>query len=132
MNEAEITWISEALAVLIHELQLAEHGGLAGIRAQGLLSSALARPRHLYAFTEPKPDLSALAAAYAFGISRNHPFFDGNKRTAQVVYRTFLSLNGLELVASTDAKYSMMIQLASGTLSEAEFAQWIRQNIKPV
>ena len=75
------------------------------MRDAGLLSSALARPRNAFAYLNPKPDLAAIAAAYAFGIAKNHPFFDGNKRTAQVVYRTFLLLNGLNLHASVEEKY---------------------------
>lgn len=127
---AEIIWISDELAQQIHDLQLAEHGGLAGVRDIGLLSSAIARPQHVYAFSDPKPDRARLAAAYAFGIAKNHPFIDGNKRTAQVVHRTFLLLNGLDISATSDEKYSAMIGLAEGTLSEEQFADWIRQNIQ--
>jgi death-on-curing protein len=128
---SEIIWISEELTLAIHQLQIAEHGGLDGVRDAGLLSSALARPQNVYAYLNPKPDLATIAAAYAFGIAKNHPFIDGNKRTAQVVYRTFLLLNGLNLRAADDDKYSALIGLAEGSLDEAGFSEWIRQNTEP-
>ena len=95
-----ILWIDRRLALAIHERQLAEHGGGGGVRDETLLESALARPQQLFAYGEPPPDLAALAASLAFGLARNHPFVDGNKRTALVAYFTFLSLNGAELDAS--------------------------------
>ncbi len=125
---SEVIWISEELTLAIHQLQIAEHGGLDGVRDAGLLSSALARPQNAFAYLNPKPDLATIAAAYAFGIAKNHPFFDGNKRTAQVVYRTFLLLNGLNLHASGEDKYSALVGLAEGSLDEEEFAKWVRQN----
>jgi death on curing protein len=130
MMISDTIWISEELAISIHGHQLALHGGLGGIRDEGLLSSAIARPRHLVAYVAPRPDLAALAASYAFGIAKNHPFLDGNKRTAQVVYRTFLLLNGVDIKATQDEKYSAMIQLADGTWSEEQFADWLRQNLR--
>lgn len=124
-----IVWISKTLAIAIHERQLTEHGGGSGVREEGLLDSALARPQQLHAYGEPPPDLVDLAASLAFGLARNPPFFDGNKRTAHVCYRVFLRLNGAELKASDEEKYAAMIGLAEGSLSEAEFAQWLREHI---
>ena len=119
------TWVVDSVVFAIHEAQLAEHGGIAGIRDEGLLSSALARPLNLYAYGD-KPDAASLAAAYAFGIARNHPFLDGNKRTAFVVMELFLNLNGWNLDASDSVCISMMLTLASGNLSEEMLAKWLR------
>ncbi len=95
----ELIWISDEVVVAIHRRQLAEHGGLQGIRDEGLLQSALHRPKNLLAYSESPPDMASLAAAYAYGIVKNHPFMDGNKRTAYVVMRTFLKLNGYDIQA---------------------------------
>ncbi|HEV2293766.1 MAG TPA: type II toxin-antitoxin system death-on-curing family toxin [Tepidisphaeraceae bacterium] len=118
-------WITEPLALAIHKRQLAEHGGLDGVRDPGLLKSALARPRHLFAYTDPTPDIPALAAAYAFGTARNHPFIDGNKRTAAVVCETFLELNGVTLDASDAELYPIFLDLAAGALTEEQLAVWL-------
>ncbi len=126
---AEIVWLFEATVRAIHYRQLAEHGGSEGLRDEGLLSSALARPQNLLVYSKPVPDLAALAAAYAFGIARDHPFVDGNKRTALVAMRTFLLLNEVDLKASQDEKYLSIRSLAQGKLTEAELADWIRQRI---
>ncbi len=125
-----IIWIERPLALAIHERQLAEHGGSIGVRDESLLESALARPQQLHACGDPPPDLVDLAASLAFGLARNHPFVDGNKRTAHVCYRVFLTLNGAEITASDEEKYVAMISLAEGSLPEAEFAKWLRQHIK--
>lgn len=125
-----IVWISKTLALAIHDRQLTEHGGSSGVRDNGLLDSALARAQQLYAYGDPPPDLADLAASLAFGLARNHPFIDGNKRTAHVCYRVFLQLNGGNLVASSEEKYAAMIGLAEGSLSEAEFARWLREHIE--
>ena len=125
-----IIWIERPLALAIHERQLAEHGGGIGVRDEGLLDSALARPQQSHAYGDPPPDLADLAASLAFGLARNHPFIDGNKRTAHVCYRVFLALNGADLVASDEDKYVRMIGLAEGSLSEAEFATWLREHIR--
>ncbi|EIM02339.1 death-on-curing protein [Rhodanobacter thiooxydans] len=125
-----IVWIERPLAIAIHERQLAEHGGGIGVRDDNLLDSALARPRQSHAYGDPPPDLADLAASLAFGLARNHPFVDGNKRTAHVCYRVFLSLNDADLVASDEEKYVAMIALAEGSLSETGFATWLRQHIK--
>ena len=118
-------WISERFALKIHKRQLAEHGGLDGVRDLGLLQSALARPRHLFAYADPTPSLTAMAAAYGFGIARNHPFIDGNKRTAAVVCEVFLELNGLTITADDLAMYPIFLGLAAGSVSESELAEWL-------
>lgn len=118
-------WISEALALAIHKRQLAEHGGLEGVRDPGLLQSALARPRHRFAYDDPTPDLPAMAASYAFGIARNHPFIDGNKRTAAVVCETFLELNGMSITATDMEMYPVFLALAAGSVSEEQLAVWL-------
>ncbi len=127
---AMIIWIERPLAIAIHERQLAEHGGGIGVRDDNLLDSALARPQQSHAYGDPPPDLADLAASLAFGLARNHPFIDGNKRTAHVCYRVFLTLNGADLVASDEDMYIHMIALAEGSLSEAEFAIWLREHIR--
>ncbi len=122
-------WIRADVALAIHRRQLSEHGGAEGVRDAGLLASALARPRNLVAYSEVEPDFATLAAAYAFGIARNHPFVDGNKRTAYVVCRTFLVLNGRDLAASREEKYSTFLKLAAGELSEDELVAWMREHL---
>ena len=124
----EPTWIRAEVASAILQRVLAEHGGLGGIRDEGLLQSALSRPMNLLAYSDAEPDLAALAAAYAFGITMNHPFVDGNKRTAYVVCRTFLAINGRELVATQEEKYLTFLQLAEGRLLEEGLADWIRRH----
>jgi death-on-curing protein len=128
---AEPIWIREDVVFAIHRRQVIEHGGVQGVRDKNLLLSALARPRNLLAYSDQKPDIAALAASYAFGIARNHPFIDGNKRVALVVCRTFLKVNGCELVASQEEKYVTFLRLAEGRLSEEELAEWLRERLKP-
>lgn len=125
----EPQWIDDRSVLEIHVEQLKRHGGLAGVRDAGLLTSALYRPRNLWNYSRDAADLSAMAAAYASGIARNHPFFDGNKRTAAVVCELFLEMNGHLLVASDDDWYQAMIGLASGELSDEQFAGWIRSAV---
>jgi death-on-curing protein len=122
-------WVADGVVVAIHEAQLAEHGGPPGIRDEGLLSSALARPHNLEAYGDA-PDAAALAAAYAFGIARNHPFLDGNKRTAFVVMELFLNLNGWTLNADDAACITAMQALAAGELSEKALLKWLRENME--
>lgn len=122
-------WIEESVVWAVHEAQLAEHGGSAGVRDTGLLKSALARPLNLLAYGEA--DASTLAAAYGFGIARNHPFIDGNKRTAFVCAELFLALNGYVLSASDADCVSTMLALAAGELPETEFAVWISTHLIP-
>ncbi|WP_235536039.1 MULTISPECIES: type II toxin-antitoxin system death-on-curing family toxin [unclassified Sphingomonas] len=113
----------------LHDRQLAEHGGLAGVRDQGALESALARPLNLAAYG--KPDAAALAAAYAFGFARNHGFADGNKRSAWIVARLFLMANGIELVFDKAEALNMVVDLSAGRLAEEQVASWFRQRIVP-
>lgn len=126
----EPQWVEEESVLRIHARQLAIHGGLAGVRDSGMLSSALHRPRNLWAYQREVADLAALSAAYAAGNSHNHPFFDGNKRTAAVVCELFLELNGATLAASDDEWYEAMIGIASGGWSEPELAEWIRARLE--
>ncbi len=128
MNEPR--WIHEEAVLAMHQRQLAEHGGMDGVRDPGLLSSALARARHLFAYAGDSIDLPALGAAYAFGIARNHPFIDGNKRTAFVVCRTFLIINGSDFEATKEEKYNTFLQLAEGSVTEEELANWIREHLQ--
>jgi death-on-curing protein len=121
-------WISADLALAIHKRQLAEHGGADGVRDHGLLESALNRPRHLFAYAEPTPEIPALAAAYAFGVARNHAFIDGNKRTAYVVCRTFLVLNGYDLAATREERYQIFLALAAGDIDEPQLADWLTKH----
>jgi len=125
-----IIWIERPLAIAIHERQLAEHGGGIGVRDDHLLDSALARPQQAHAYGDPPPDLAELAASLAFGLARNHPFVDGNKRTAAVACETFIMLNGGTLDADDLDLYPQYLALAEGSLSETEFAAWLRQHIK--
>lgn len=125
-----IVWIDRRLALAIHDRQLAEHGGSSGVRDDNLLESALARPQQLYSYGDPPPDLADLAASLAYGLARNHPFVDGNKRTAYVVCRTFLALNDAELIASLEEKYLTILALAEGKLKVEEFAAWLRSRIQ--
>ncbi|MDN5865499.1 MAG: type II toxin-antitoxin system death-on-curing family toxin [Gammaproteobacteria bacterium] len=124
-----IVWLDKRLALAIHDRQLAEHGGSPGIRDEGLLESALARPQHLFAYANPAPDLADLAASLAYGLARNHPFVDGNKRTAYVSCRSFMELNGAALAASPGDKYLTILALAEGELEVGEFASWLRAHM---
>jgi death-on-curing protein len=117
-------WISTELALAIHQRQLAEHGGLSGFRNKGLLDSALARPQNLHAYGEN--DSYVLAAAYAFGIAHNHPFNDGNKRTAYVVSRLFLKLHDNDMPGTAENRVRVFEQLAAGNITEPEFIAWLK------
>jgi death-on-curing protein len=121
-------WISFEAAAAIHEEQLAEHGGAGATRDEGGLRSALARPQNLAAYGEP--DAAALAASYAFGIVRNHPFVDGNKRTAWVLARLFLAKNGLGLRFEQADAVVRMLALAAGDIGEEDFARWLRERVE--
>ena len=126
---ADWVWVAAAVAMQAHREQLAEHGGGEGVRDTGLLESAMARPLNLAAYGDP--DAAALAAAYAYGIARNHPFVDGNKRTAAVVSETFLVLNGWRLGASDAEIVVAFLALAAGELGEEELGDWFRTHIVP-
>jgi death-on-curing protein len=117
-------WLAEALILAIHDEQLAEHGGRVGLRDLGLLQSALARPMNLAAYDDP--DVFDLAAAYAFGIARSHPFVDGNKRTAFVAAAVFLLDNGHEIDAADEAIVTIMLAVSEGSMSEKDLAKWLR------
>lgn len=123
-------WVALEVALAAHLEQLTDHGGGEGVRDIGLLKSAMARPQNLVGYGDP--DIAELAAAYAFGIARNHPFVDGNKRTAVVVSETFLMLNGYALKASDAELVVAVLALAAGELSEDETADWFRQHLVPI
>ncbi len=123
---AEIIWILEETVYAIHSRQIAEHGGTDGVRDDGLMLSALAKPQNLYAYGE-NVEIYELAASYAFGIAKNHPFLDGNKLTAYVVMRTFLLINGFDIEANQEEKYITFLKLAEGNLSEKELVDWIKE-----
>jgi death-on-curing protein len=123
----EWVWLETRTILAAHDEQLAEHGGAEGLRDQGALESAMARPQNLAAYRDP--DAAALAAAYAFGIAKNHPFVDGNKRSALVALETFLDMNGYVLRADDIQCVLIILGVADGTLSETELASWIRKNL---
>lgn len=124
---AEPRWVTRAQLDAIHQAQLGEHGGSSGVRDEGLLESALNRARNKFAYAES--DLSVLAAAYAFGLAKNHGFVDGNKRTAFQAMYVFLGLNGHDLVVGEPEVVDVMNRLASGKLTEAAFAAWVRAHL---
>ena len=124
----EWVWIDLEVVRAVHDRQLAEHGGPAGVRDAGGLASALVRPQNLAAYGQP--DAADLAASYAFGIARNHPFVDGNKRTAWVLARLFLARNGIDLRFDKEEATRTMLALAAGELTEAEFAEWLREHLR--
>jgi death-on-curing protein len=125
----EPKWIDRRALVLLHRESLAEHGGRAGVLDEGLLESALARPRQLWSY-EAKSDLARLAAGYAAGLVRNHPFADGNKRAAFLAVGLFLGLNGFQLVADQVDAARTVFALAAGEMDEQEFAAWIRTRMR--
>lgn len=126
MTRPAWVWIDGAVLLAVHDEQLAEHGGAAGTRDVGLFESAIARPQQLAHYGEP--DAAELAAAYAFGIARNHPFVDGNKRTAFVAAELFLALNGMTLHADDAACVTTMLAVAAGQIDEPSFARWLREH----
>ena len=126
----DVKWLPKEAVLLIHARQLAEHGGSTGLRDDSLLESALQRPQDKCNYGSP--DVAELAAAYAFGIARNHPFIDGNKRTALVVSRTFLLYNGWQISASPEDRLRTFLALASGDLTELDLAAWFRKHLLPV
>lgn len=128
--DALIVWVDKRLALAIHERQLAEHGGSSGVRDENLLESALARPQQLHAYCDPPADFAYLAASLACGLARNHPFVDGNKRTAAVCCEVFLAINNVELEAEDSELYPEYYALAEGKLEEADFAAWLRPRLK--
>lgn len=125
----EPVWLDAGLAMAIHDRQLAEHGGGVGVRDEGMLDSALSRPLNQWNYGED--DLCALAAAHAFGVAKNHPFIDGNKRTAWVLARLFLALNNVPLVFTPGDAIKTVLALAAGELNEEEMADWFRGHLAP-
>lgn len=125
-------WLQAEVLIAVHEAQLAEHGGAPGTRDMGLFESAIARPCNLAAYGLPdggEPDVVDLAAAYGYGISRNHPFIDGNKRTGFVATELFLRLNGWRLMATDGDCVMTMLAVAAGDISESAFADWLRASV---
>lgn len=131
MPVSEPRWIPKPVVLAIHDEQLAEHGGGRGLRDDGLLEAALNRPRNLFHYGDA-PDPAALAAAYAYGLAKDHPFIDGNKRTSFVVCELFLALNGQDLELDDTAAVTAWLTLASGGMTEAELAETIRQVLRRV
>jgi len=123
---SEPFWLTRQIIVAIHDEQLAIHGGAGGLRDEGLLESALDRPRNRWAYEQA--ELAELAAAYAFGIARKHPFVDGNKRTSLLALYTFLGVNGIDFVVAEADAAAMILALAAGEVSEESLARWIRDN----
>jgi death-on-curing protein len=121
-------WLSRQTILAIHDEQLAEHGGAVGVRDEGLLESALARPLNRASYGDP--DMAELAALYAIAIARNHPFVDGNKRTAYVTLESFLELNGCEFPVSDRDAVIATLALASSAMSDDEFTAWVRNNTR--
>ena len=121
-------WISKRALLLLHDESLAQHGGASGVRDEGLLESALARPENLAAYGSP--DVAELAASYAFGLAKNHPFIDGNKRAAFLATGLFLALNGQRLVVAQAEATVMVFDLASGEITEEAFANWLRAHLQ--
>lgn len=119
-------WIKPALVYAVHDMQLARHGGLVGLRDKNAVESALAQAQHLASHGEPVPDAADLAAAYAYGLARNHGFIDGNKRSAWVIARVFLIDNGQTLVLTQLDAVQVMQSLAAGLMDEQALAQWFR------
>ena len=124
-------WVDRTALELLHGESLAEHGGVLGRRGEGLLASALARPRQLVAYGDPPPDLAALAVAYGIGLARNHPFVDGNKRAAFLAVGFCLLLNSHRLVATQAEATAAMVALAAGELEEEAFSAWLRRRMRP-
>ncbi len=129
-DRIEPVWLDAEVALAIHDRQLAEHGGGTGVRAADMLESALGRPVNQWHYGED--DRCALAAAYAFGVARNHPFVDGNKRTAWVLARLFLVLNNVSISFTAEEAINTVLALAAGDLSEDELADWFRLHRAPV
>lgn len=125
-----IIWPDKKLIIAIHDRQLADYGGTSGMRDETLLESALARPQQLHAYGDPQPDLADLATSLAFGIARNHPFVDGNKRTATVACELFIRLNGGRINATDAELYPRYLALAEGKITDTEFAGWLRSRIE--
>lgn len=127
----EPIWIDKPEVLVVHSRQLAEHGGSDGLRDESLLDPALSNPRNVFAYTDDAT-LPRLAASYAFGLARNHPFIDGNKPTALVISEGFLRLNGLKVISTPEEKYFTFLHLADGSLTEEELIAWFTQHAVPL
>lgn len=125
---SQFVWVTKETVLAMQDMQIAEHGGLPGVRDDGLIESALKRPQNMVAY-DACEDIAQLAAAYAFGMAKNHGFVDGNKRMALVVADTFLMLNGSELTSSPGDNVVTMLGVADGTVSEEELVEWFRENV---
>ena len=125
---SNIRWLRQDTVLAIHEMQIAEHGGSLGIRDLDLLESALARPRNAAAYADPEPSIPMLAALYALGIIRNHPFVDGNKRVGFVLLELFLELHNNELTASDSECYTTIVDIAAGNMSDEAFIAWVNDH----
>lgn len=128
----EPEWLERSVVDSFHFEQIREHGGTHSLRDEGLLESALNRPIQLFQYADPKPDICAMAAAYAFGLAKNHPFFDGNKRTAAIACEVFLILNGYQFIIGEVEKYPNYLALASGEHSEESFLDWLREHTEKI
>lgn len=124
--QSNLIWIDDDVVSAIHEAQIAEHGGSLGVRDPGLLASALGRPRNAAAYSNP--DIAELAALYALGVIKNHPFIDGNKRVGAVLLELFFDLNGYDLTASDEAMLPIMLGVAAGKIADEQLVDWIRKN----
>ena len=129
---SEPIWMDTTDAMIFQDMELAAHGGSSGIRDAGMLESAMARPRNLWVYAETPPSLARMAASYAFGISSNHPFVDGNKRTALVVSFAFLGTNEIAVTASQEDAYLTILALAAGEIGEEQLAVWFEANTGPL
>lgn len=123
---SEPFWLTRQMVIAIHDEQLTIHGGASGLRDEGMLESALDRPKNRWSYEQP--ELAELAAAYAFGIARNHPFIDGNKRTAFLALYTFLGVNGIDFVVAEAEATAIILALAAGEVGEEGLTRWIRDN----
>jgi death-on-curing protein len=122
----EPIWLNREDSLAVHEMMLAHHGGLAGVRDEGLLESALSKPQNLFGYSSPT--LPEMAASYAAGIILNHPFLDGNKRTGFMLAATFLELNGMEFTATEESVVKKTLALAGGKLKQSAYAKWLTEN----
>ena len=129
-NEPE--WLLKQVVQSFHDQQLKEHGGAHGIRDEGMLDSALNKPLQMWSYEDPAPDIPSLAAAYAYGLAKNHPYIDGNKRTAAIACEVFLLLNGYEFTVDETVKYPNYLALASGEHTQESFTEWLRKHVKAV
>jgi death-on-curing protein len=131
MTLAEPVWLSRRMIESIHHQQIRQHGGGYGVRDEGLIDSALTRPQNRWGYS-PESDLATLAAAYGFGLTKNHGFVDGNKRVGFMAMYVFLGLNGLEIDAPEEEVVTLMTEVASGGRSEDELAEWLRGRVAPL